>query len=130
MTSNIGSQYILNSLDEQAGSKEEIYEKTKKRVMDAAQMTFWPEFMNFIDEYIVFQPLDREQINSIVRLQIDRVKLEVQQAERDYDLNRATALKDTIIERMIGWLHWQSNLENPTTVALNIQSKETQKTQK
>ena len=68
MTSNIGSQYILNSLDEQAGSKEEIYEKTKKRVMDAAQMTFWPEFMNRIDEYIVFQPLDSEQINIIVIL--------------------------------------------------------------
>ena len=60
MTSNIGSQYILNSLDEQAGSKEEIYEKTKKRVMDAAQMTSRPEFMNRIDEYIVFQPLDCE----------------------------------------------------------------------
>ena len=68
MTSNIGSQYILNSLDEQAGSKEEIYEKTKKRVMDAAQITFRPEFMNRIDEYIVFQPLDSEQINIIVIL--------------------------------------------------------------
>ena len=68
MTSNIGSQYILNSLDEQAGSKEEIYEKTKKRVMDVAQMTCRTEFMNRIDEYIVFQHLDREQINRIVRL--------------------------------------------------------------
>ena len=58
MASNIGSQYILNSLDEQAVPKEEIYEKTKKRVMDAAQMTFRHEFMNRIDEYIVFQSLD------------------------------------------------------------------------
>ncbi|KAH9331811.1 hypothetical protein KI387_003919 [Taxus chinensis] len=74
MTSNVGSQYILSALDDEAGSKEEAYEKMKKRVMEAAQVTFRPEFMNRIDEYIVFQALDREQINIIVRLQLERVQ--------------------------------------------------------
>jgi ATP-dependent Clp protease ATP-binding subunit ClpA len=38
--------------------------------MDAARSVFRPEFMNRIDEYIVFKPLEREQINSIVKLQV------------------------------------------------------------
>lgn len=69
MTSNVGSQYILNMNDE-VESKENTYEIIKSRVMEAARSIFRPEFMNRIDEYIVFQPLDREQINMIVRLQV------------------------------------------------------------
>ncbi|KAI5068367.1 hypothetical protein GOP47_0016712 [Adiantum capillus-veneris] len=46
----------------------------KNRVMEVARATFRPEFMNRIDEYIDFQPLDREQINSIVKLQLVRVQ--------------------------------------------------------
>eukprot|EP00268_Persea_americana_P051669 TRINITY_DN5723_c0_g1_i2.p1 TRINITY_DN5723_c0_g1~~TRINITY_DN5723_c0_g1_i2.p1 ORF type:complete len:389 (-),score=87.66 TRINITY_DN5723_c0_g1_i2:581-1747(-) len=73
MTSNVGSQYILNTQDESL-SKDSNYEAIKQRVMDAARSIFRPEFMNRVDEYIVFQPLDREQINSIVRLQLERVQ--------------------------------------------------------
>ncbi|KAG8482545.1 hypothetical protein CXB51_024066 [Gossypium anomalum] len=72
MTSNVGSQYILNS-DEDT-PKDLAYETIKQRVMEAARAIFRPEFMNRVDEYIVFQPLDREQINSIVRLQLERVQ--------------------------------------------------------
>ncbi|XP_057768646.1 chaperone protein ClpB3, chloroplastic [Salvia miltiorrhiza] len=73
MTSNVGSQYILNKEDDET-PKEMGYETIKQRVMDAARSIFRPEFMNRVDEYIVFQPLDREQISSIVRLQLDRVR--------------------------------------------------------
>ncbi|PPD97062.1 hypothetical protein GOBAR_DD05922 [Gossypium barbadense] len=72
MTSNVGSQYILNS-DEDT-PKDLAYETIKQRVMEAARAIFRPEFMNRVDEYIVFQPLDREQISSIVRLQLERVQ--------------------------------------------------------
>ncbi|KAK9090780.1 hypothetical protein Sjap_023957 [Stephania japonica] len=72
MTSNVGSQYILNT-DENL-SKDTAYDIIKQRVMDAARSVFRPEFMNRVDEYIVFQPLDRDQINSIVRLQLERVQ--------------------------------------------------------
>ncbi|GMI99268.1 casein lytic proteinase B3, CASEIN LYTIC PROTEINASE B-P, ALBINO AND PALE GREEN 6 [Hibiscus trionum] len=75
MTSNVGSQYILNS-DEDA-PKDLAYETIKQRVMEAARAVFRPEFMNRVDEYIVFQPLDREQINSIVRLQLERVQVRI-----------------------------------------------------
>ncbi|WVZ07177.1 hypothetical protein V8G54_020523 [Vigna mungo] len=73
MTSNVGSQYILNT-DDDTVPKELAYETIKQRVMDAARSIFRPEFMNRVDEYIVFQPLDREQISSIVRLQLERVQ--------------------------------------------------------
>ncbi|KAF3789887.1 Chaperone protein [Nymphaea thermarum] len=73
MTSNVGSQYILNA-DEEISSGNSAYEIIKKRVMEAARSIFRPEFMNRVDEYIVFSPLDREQINSIVRLQLERVQ--------------------------------------------------------
>ncbi|GAB2216707.1 hypothetical protein Droror1_Dr00024484 [Drosera rotundifolia] len=73
MTSNVGSQYILNT-DDESLPKGAAYETIKERVMDAARALFRPEFMNRIDEYIVFQPLDRDQIGSIVRLQLQRVQ--------------------------------------------------------
>ncbi|KAJ8439045.1 hypothetical protein Cgig2_014465 [Carnegiea gigantea] len=73
MTSNVGSQYILHA-DDEASSKEVAYDIIKQRVMDAARSIFRPEFMNRVDEYIVFQPLDRDQISSIVRLQLERVQ--------------------------------------------------------
>lgn len=74
MTSNVGSQYILNTDDGDESSKDATYQTIKQRVMEAARAVFRPEFMNRIDEYIVFQPLDRDQISSIVRLQLERVQ--------------------------------------------------------
>jgi ATP-dependent Clp protease ATP-binding subunit ClpB len=69
MTSNVGSQYILNMDGERDGGSS-TYETIKKRVMDAARNIFRPEFMNRIDEFIVFKPLDREEISKIVKLQV------------------------------------------------------------
>ncbi|XP_073038588.1 chaperone protein ClpB3, chloroplastic-like isoform X1 [Primulina eburnea] len=76
MTSNVGSQYILHT-DDGDLPKELAYETIKQRVMEAARSIFRPEFMNRVDEYIVFQPLDRNQIGSIVRLQLERVQKRV-----------------------------------------------------
>ncbi|XP_008230845.1 PREDICTED: chaperone protein ClpB3, chloroplastic isoform X1 [Prunus mume] len=73
MTSNVGSQYILNA-DDDTMPKDLAYDTIKKRVMEAARSIFRPEFMNRVDEYIVFQPLDRDQISRIVKLQLNRVQ--------------------------------------------------------
>lgn len=69
MTSNVGSQYILNMYDQKL-PKEQAYETIKQRVLEAARSVFRPEFMNRVDEYIVFKPLDREEINQLVRLRV------------------------------------------------------------
>ncbi|CAH2061077.1 unnamed protein product [Thlaspi arvense] len=74
MTSNIGSHHILETLGSNENSKEAVYELMKKQVVELARQTFRPEFMNRIDEYIVFQPLDSKEISKIVELQMERVK--------------------------------------------------------
>lgn len=65
MTSNIGSQAIMDLSAEDADSKE-----IHNRCMDALQTHFLPEFLNRIDEVIVFKPLGREEIREIVDLQM------------------------------------------------------------
>ncbi|KAJ3679174.1 hypothetical protein LUZ60_017185 [Juncus effusus] len=80
MTSNIGSHLILEMLKSGEGeSKEAVYEVMKKQVVDLARESFRPEFMNRIDEYIVFQPLDTKEITKIVELQLERVKERLRQ---------------------------------------------------
>jgi ATP-dependent Clp protease ATP-binding subunit ClpB len=66
MTSNLGSTYIM-SLGE--GDEEEM----RERVMEALRSNFRPEFLNRIDEIIIFKPLSKEQIGDIVNIQLDQV---------------------------------------------------------
>ncbi|VVB08948.1 unnamed protein product [Arabis nemorensis] len=80
MTSNIGSHHILETLGNNEGSsKEAVYVMMKQKVVESARQTFRPEFMNRIDEYIVFQPLDLSEISKIVEFQMRRVKNRLKQ---------------------------------------------------
>ncbi|KAJ1413121.1 P-loop containing nucleoside triphosphate hydrolase [Sesbania bispinosa] len=83
MTSNIGSHYIVETLDSTQDYKFAVYDQMKRQVVELARQTFRPEFMNRIDEYIVFQPLDSKQITKIVELQMDRVKNRLKQKKID-----------------------------------------------
>ncbi|KAG5401476.1 hypothetical protein BRARA_D01521 [Brassica rapa] len=74
MTSNIGAQSILDTFRGNEDRKEAVYETMKQQVVELARKTFKPEFMNRIDEYIVFQPLDTKEISKIVEIQMKRVK--------------------------------------------------------
>ena len=77
MTSNLGSQYV----QEFAGSDdEEEYVKMKAAVMGVVQAHFRPEFINRLDEIVVFRSLDKSQIRRIARIQI--AYLEKRLAER------------------------------------------------
>ncbi|HUD43511.1 MAG TPA: AAA family ATPase, partial [Dokdonella sp.] len=67
MTSNLGSQYI----QELAGGDEAQYTQMKAAVMGVVQAHFRPEFINRLDEIVVFRPLDRSQIRTIARIQTD-----------------------------------------------------------
>ena len=75
MTSNLGSSYIqsqFEKIDER--NHDQIVEETKKEVMEMLKKTIRPEFLNRIDEIIMFQPLDKDQIKQIVRLQINGIQ--------------------------------------------------------
>ena len=68
MTSNLGSQVIQAMADEQGGS--ENYARMKNAVMDSVQSHFRPEFINRLDEIVVFHPLAREHIRAIAQIQL------------------------------------------------------------
>lgn len=77
MTSNLGSAFIQCKFDEMKrkndSEKEKILEDTKNGVLDMLKKTIRPEFLNRIDDIIMFQPLNKEEIEQIVRLQINAV---------------------------------------------------------
>ncbi len=74
MTSNLGSSYIQEQFEKMnADNREHIIEETKEKIMEMLKKTIRPEFLNRIDETIMFTPLDKEEIGQIVRLQIASV---------------------------------------------------------
>jgi ATP-dependent Clp protease ATP-binding subunit ClpB len=85
MTSNIGSQWITD-----LGEKD--YEEMKRRVMDAVRAHFKPEFLNRIDELIIFHSLALEQIKAIVQIQVK--KLEQRLLERQIQLKMTEKAKE------------------------------------
>jgi ATP-dependent Clp protease ATP-binding subunit ClpB len=89
MTSNIGSQ-MIQQITSEGGSADEIRDAVK----DILKEKFLPEFLNRIDETIVFHPLNREQITKIVDLQL--VKLQQLLAEKDIRLEVTPAAKKAI----------------------------------
>jgi ATP-dependent Clp protease ATP-binding subunit ClpB len=92
MTSNIGSQYIL----ELGGSDESSYRQMKDMVLQALRIQFRPEFLNRIDEIIVFRPLNREQLRKIVDLQIERLATRLE--EKRITLELTPKAKDYLVD--------------------------------
>jgi ATP-dependent Clp protease ATP-binding subunit ClpB len=75
MTSNLGSSMIRENFERITPvDREEIIEKTKNMVMDMLKKTIRPEFLNRIDDIIMFSPLKESEIEQIVRLQLDGVR--------------------------------------------------------
>jgi len=75
MTSNIGSHIIQNnfeSVDED--NKEEIVDRTRVEVMELLKQTIRPEFLNRVDEIIMFQPLMRNDIRNIIKIQLENLR--------------------------------------------------------
>ena len=74
MTSNLGSQYIQQQFENiNASNRNAVVEETKAQVMEMLKKTIRPEFLNRIDEIIMFQPLTKAEIADVVRLQMDAV---------------------------------------------------------
>ena len=74
MTSNLGSSYIQEQFEKiNAKNREEIIEETKEKIMEMLKKNIRPEFLNRIDETIMFTPLNEQEIKEIVRLQVENV---------------------------------------------------------
>jgi len=91
MTSNIGSQYILD-----VAGDDSQYDEMRSRVMDAMRTSFRPEFLNRIDEVIIFHALQKFQLRHIVQLQTKR--LEQRLADRKMSLKLSESSLDFLAE--------------------------------
>lgn len=81
MTSNLGSSIIQDNFEGVTErNKEEVVERTKGEVMTLLRQTIRPEFLNRIDEIILFQPLMRSEIKGIIRIQLEALKRLVAQS--------------------------------------------------
>ena len=93
MTSNMGSSYIQSQMEKlNGGNKAEIIEETKREVMNMLKKTIRPEFLNRIDETIMFLPLTEKEIKQIVNLQIGNVQKML--AENGVELKLTEAATD------------------------------------
>lgn len=81
MTSNMGSDIIQENFAEVTErNKEEVVERTKREVMGRLRETIRPEFLNRVDEIILFQPLMKSEIRGIIRIQLESLKKLVAQS--------------------------------------------------
>ncbi|HEY9042524.1 MAG TPA: ATP-dependent chaperone ClpB [Rheinheimera sp.] len=118
MTSNLGSDLI------QEHYREYSYGQMKDMLMDVLVKQFRPEFLNRLDETVVFHPLDNKQIRSIAKIQLAR--LEQRLAERQYQFSISDAALDKLAEVGFDPLYGarplkraiQQHLENPLAQAL------------
>jgi ATP-dependent Clp protease ATP-binding subunit ClpB len=91
MTSNVGSQYILD-----VAGDDNRYEEMRSRVMEAMRSSFRPEFLNRIDELIIFHALRKSELREIVRLQT--VRLSKRLVDRKMSLKLSDAALDFLVD--------------------------------
>ena len=99
MTSNLGADIIKGGSSFGFGVKEEVqdYEKIKKALNAEVEKFFRPEFINRLDETIVFQPLVKDDLNEIIEFELAKVRERLQAKNMELELDQAA--KDFIIDK-------------------------------
>ena len=92
LTSNLGSEYLLEGTDDQGV----ISEDAKAKVRELLQRSFRPEFLNRLDEIVFYKPLSKESVTKIVDLQIDRLNSRL--ADQQLKVELTPAAKASIVE--------------------------------
>ena len=93
MTSNLGAEYLLEGINEDG----ELSEESVEAVMDRLKGSFRPEFLNRLDEIVMFRPLSRQNIRSIIDLLLHEVHERI--ADRELSLTLTEGAKDYITEQ-------------------------------
>ncbi|BAT55237.1 endopeptidase Clp ATP-binding chain ClpB [Nostoc sp. NIES-3756] len=92
MTSNIGSEHILD-----VSGDDSQYETMRNRVMDALRSHFRPEFLNRVDDTILFHTLSRDEMRHIIRIQLKRVESLLREQKISFDISQAAC--DFLVEK-------------------------------
>ena len=85
LTSNLGSQYLLEGIDENG----QIRPEAEEAVMDQLKSSFRPEFLNRLDEIIMFKPLTKENLSNIIDLQMSAINRLLEEKEISVELTGA-----------------------------------------
>jgi len=93
MTSNLGSEYLASDKQDMSETPD-ISRKVRKQVMDLLKTSFRPEFLNRLDEVVLFKPLGHAQIAAIVKLQLEDLRVRLAEQELALDID----------EKAIAWL--------------------------
>ncbi|MEW8974493.1 MAG: ATP-dependent chaperone ClpB [Tissierellaceae bacterium] len=93
MTSNIGSNYLLEGIR----SDGSINDIAKDKVMEEMKRTFRPEFLNRVDEIVMFKPLQKSEIFRIIDLQIEEIKLRLE--DRQIDIDFTEEAKELVLNK-------------------------------
>lgn len=93
MTSNLGAEYLLEGIDEDGNIKQE----SEDMVMGKLRVSFKPEFLNRLDEIIMFKPLTRDNIRGIIDLLIKDLNKRL--ADRELSVELTEAAKDKVVEK-------------------------------
>lgn len=98
MTSNVGSKYIseMGEIGFLGEDQREDNEAAKEKIREALRDRFRPEFLNRVDEIIIFNQLDKDELREIVDLEILKVKERLE--EKDIELEFTSAAKDLLTE--------------------------------
>lgn len=139
MTSNIGSQYLLNGIGEDGDIKSEV----KEQVMNELRRGFKPEFLNRIDEIVMFKPLTKEEIIRIIDLALEdiqkrlsdrRIKLVATESAKQFIAEKAYSpvygarpIKRYLqksVETEIGKMIIKGEITENSEVVIDIQNKE------
>ncbi len=99
MTSNVGAREIASAsgLGFETGESETQYDRMAEKVRDEVDRTFTPEFLNRLDEVIVFHPLSKEQIGKIVHIMLNNVQKRL--ADEELTLNLTAAAVEFLVDR-------------------------------
>ena len=98
MTSNIGSHLIQEKIEEAGGNfTDEVYNELQRKLMDQLKKQIRPEFLNRVDDIIIFHPLSKEHIREIVDIQLKRVHRMLD--KKEITLNVSDQVKDWLAER-------------------------------
>jgi ATP-dependent Clp protease ATP-binding subunit ClpB len=93
MTSNVGSHRILQYKGSYVG---EVYDRMKDAVLDELRKQFRPEFLNRVDEIVVFHALSEQHLEQIVDIQLERLRRRL--AERNITLELSDAAKEHLVK--------------------------------
>jgi len=97
MTSNLGSEYLLTGIETDKSGQTVITEQAKKKVMDVVKKHFRPEFLNRLDDIVMFHPLGQPELRKIVSLQLTGLSKRLE--DRDITIQMQNSGLDFVLQQ-------------------------------